>query len=61
MESKKQAFDSKVNKDDSISIYSTYRDEFGETVTVDNRITRERAIEIALQLDACIFKINKNG
>lgn len=59
MESKKQAFDSKVNKDGSISIYSTYRDEFGETVTVDNRITREIAIEIALQLQICINTLDK--
>ena len=60
MESKKQAFDSRVNENGSISIYSSYRDEFGETVTVDNRITKERAIEISNQLLECINALEKN-
>lgn len=54
MKNKKQAFDSKVNENGSISIYSTYRDEFGEKITVDNRITKERAVEISNQLLECI-------
>lgn len=59
MENKKQAFDSKVNENGSISIYSTYRDEFGENITVDNRITKERAVEIAIQLQMCINDLDK--
>lgn len=60
-ERNKQAFDSKLNKDGSISIYSTYRDEFGETVTVDNRIDYKRAIEIVFQLQICINNLDKKN
>jgi hypothetical protein len=47
------------NKDGSISIYSTYRDDFGENVIVDNRIGYKRAVEIAIQLQICINALDK--
>ncbi len=61
MDSKRQSFDSIINRNGGISIYSHFWDFMGEKSFCENIITKERAIEIVNQLQECINNLNNQN
>ncbi len=61
MDNKRQSFDSVINHNGGISMYSNYWDFMGEKSLCENSITKERAIEIVNQLQECINNLNNKN